>query len=518
MRSFTLMVAVLCSITNLLTQTNNLPDISLEVFATGFDNPVGVEHAGTSDLYVVEQTGKVRIVDTQGNHKSHFLNLTDKISSAGFEQGLLGIAFHPDYATNGYFYVHYTNLDGNSTISRFTVNKHNRKKVLPSSEVIMFVNDDPFSNHNSGQMKFGPDGYLYFTIGDGGSGGDPFNNAQNISTTFGKLLRIDPTADGGYDIPADNPYADVVGAAPEIYATGLRNPWRFSFDLLTGDLWIPDVGQNAWEEVNVSPGNPAGVNYGWSCREGFVMFKDDCDANETPFTDPVAVYAHDNNPEFPCSGSITGGYVYRGDQYPDMYGKYFYTDFCTGVIRTTWWDGTNWATADLGNFTPFAYSTFGEDINGELYLVDKTAGVIYRFQDEGTPGFRNIAEHYDNDVNNFGLTRYEEAATDVDNDELIRQQIHQQSISSLNVVLTNEMVMTPNPNHGQFSLWIEADIDAPAILTISDLTGRVIVQEKQELTEGTNEWKLWSASLVPGMYMAQLRNSNKISTINFVVD
>src|SRR5688500_8050295 len=264
-------------------QTLTLPDIELVQFAKGFSQPVGIEHAGDSRLFIVEQTGKIKIVTPDGKTKSHFLNWSDKISTTGFEQGLLGLTFDPDYATNGYFYIHYTNLAGNSTISRLSVNPNNPDKALPSSELIMFTNVDPFRNHNSGQLAFGPDGYLYFTMGDGGAGGDPFNNGQDLSTTFGKILRIDPTNDG-YDIPPSNPYAGMEGMAEEIWASGLRNPWRFSFDLATGDLWIPDVGQNTWEEVNyTSVTSNGGENYGWSCREGLHLFETDCDNNGIPF-------------------------------------------------------------------------------------------------------------------------------------------------------------------------------------------------------------------------------------------
>ena len=193
----TTLMTVLCFMTLLsYSQTDVLPTIELVEFATGLDNPIGIEHAGDSRLFVVEQTGKIRIVDANGNHKSHFLNLTDKVLTDGFEQGLLGLAFDPDYDDNGYFYVHYTNLEGNNQFSRFSVNPHNPKKALPSSEVKFLEDDDPFSNHNSGQMKFGPDGYLYFALGDGGAGGDPFNNAQNISTIHGKMMRVDPNPDG----------------------------------------------------------------------------------------------------------------------------------------------------------------------------------------------------------------------------------------------------------------------------------------------------------------------------------
>ena len=466
------------------TQTDVLPTIALEPFSSGFSSPVGIEHAGDSRLFVVEQTGKIRIVDANGNHKSHFLNLTDKIQATGFEQGLLGLAFDPDYADNGYFYVHYTNLEGNNQFSRFSVNPRNPNKALPSSEVMFLEDDDPFGNHNSGQMKFGPDGYLYFALGDGGSGGDPFNNAQNIGSIMGKLMRVDPNEDGSYSIPEDNPYVGVEGAMEEIWATGLRNPWRFTFDLETGDLWIPDVGQNAWEEINFTPASTAGgVNYGWSCREGLHFFKADCDDNGTAFTDPIAEYAHDENPEFFCSGSVTGGYVYRGETYPDMYGKYFYVDFCTGALYTTYWDGVAWVTAALDPLTPFAYSTFGEDINGELYIADKTGGAIYRFTDGGAVPFAINPD----DVNAVATIDY-----------------------SLSVY--------PNPNDGAFSITFEGRTDAAYHVDILDFTGRTVYSESRNALKGENDWDFAGLRLSTGYYTLRMLTPDGITVTNFITE
>ena len=516
MKKLTLFSALLFIVALSGAQTNILPEICLTPFSSGFSQPVGVEHAGDSRLFIVEQTGKIRIVDSNGKHKSHFLNISDKISTAGFEQGLLGLTFDPDYSDNGYFYIHYTNLEGNSVIARYSVNPNNPNKALPSSELIMWENDDPFRNHNSGQLAFGPDGYLYFTMGDGGSGGDPFNNAQDLSTQFGKLLRIDPTEDG-YDIPATNPYVGMEGIEPEIWASGLRNPWRFSFDLLTGDLWIPDVGQNMWEEVNMTPASSnGGENYGWSCMEASHFFEADCDNNGIPFTAPIAEYAHVEG-VYPCSGSITGGFVYRGDKYPDMYGKYFYTDFCTGVIRTTYWDGSAWVTADLGQFSPFAYSTFGQDITGELYLVDKTAGVIYRFQDcGGAPMVARPNEITFIDAANFD---FERADTELDQDEVIREAFHQNPFAVTTALApTDHFALSPNPNHGQFSLQLNAERDELYTVRITDLTGHEILTDKKEVVKGINDWQFHSHSFTSGIYLMQIQTSEGHSTLKFVVE
>lgn len=499
-------------------QTNTLPDIELVPWASGFSSPVGIEHAGTNKLYVVEQTGKIRIVDANGKWKSHFLNWSDKISTAGFEQGLLGLTFDPDFAQNGYFYIHYTNLEGNSTISRLSVNPLNPDKALPSSELIMFTNDDPFRNHNSGQLAFGPDGYLYIAMGDGGSGGDPFNNAQDLSTTFGKLMRVDPTNEG-YDIPPSNPYAGMEGVAEEIWASGLRNPWRFSFDALTGDLWIPDVGQNAWEEVNYTPASSTGSeNYGWSCREGLHFFKADCDNNGEPFTDPISEYAHSEDPAYFCSGSITGGFVYRGDQYPDMYGKYIYTDFCTGVFRTTYWDGSAWVTAELGNFTPFAYSTFGQDINGELYVANKTNGTIYKVTDGGGGAFARIPAEAETHVNNITTDRTNANQIDYDLDEMIIESVQRNPIVITRQQVPVDYQLSPNPNNGQFTLHFTSEQPATYYATVTDLMGHEMMDTKKEILKGDNEWQFNSDKFSQGIYLLQIRTDEGISTIRFVVE
>ena len=517
MKKVTFFMGLLLCANLVVSQTNVLPDIQLVAFADGFTQPVGIETAGDERLFVVEQTGKIRIVGPDGSWKSHFLNMSDKISTAGFEQGLLGLTFHPDYEENGYFYIHYTNLDGNSTISRFNVNPNNPSKALPSSEVILFVNDDPFRNHNSGQLAFGPDGYLYFAMGDGGSGGDPLNNGQDLSTTFGKLMRME-TTDEGWEVPATNPYVGMEGVAEEIWASGLRNPWRFSFDRLTGDLWIPDVGQNLWEEVNYTPASSTGgENYGWSCMEASHFFKADCEDNGIPFTDPIAEYAHSDDPQFLCSGSITGGFVYRGALYPDMYGKYIYTDFCTGVIRTTYWSGSAWVTAELGDFTPFAYSTFGQDIYGELYLADKTSGVIYRVTDGGGAPFAAIPQDLQPDIDRDAIPV--SLLNDMeDKDEVIRQALHQSSASIHRVAEGIEIEVSPNPNGGQFRMNFMADQDDECQMRICDMMGQKVYDQTKDVVKGINNWEIQTANLAPGVYLLQMHSGEKISIAKFVVE
>jgi glucose/arabinose dehydrogenase len=356
------------------------PKIRLQSFATGFDRPVSIEHAGDSRLFIVEQDGLIWIVDSLGQKSAEpFLDINDRVRSTGNEQGLLGLAFHPDYALNGYFYVNYTReTDGDTRISRFQRLPNDPNQADPASELILLEQDQPFSNHNGGCVKFGPDGYLYTGLGDGGSGGDPQNNGQKKNTLLGKMVRIDVDTTTGallYGIPPDNPFISNPDYRPEIWSLGLRNPWRFSFDRLTGDMWIADVGQGDREEIDFEPAGARGRNYGWRCYEGNEEFNLSSNCNpDSAFTFPVFDY---DNASLGCS--VTGGFVYRGSEYADLYGWYVYTDYCSGrfwVIRQV--DDSTFTTKQIADFANFEYSTFGEDIVGELYVAALSQGTIYR--------------------------------------------------------------------------------------------------------------------------------------------
>jgi len=478
MKNFTLILLSFIGSWSAFAQTNTLPEIVLVPWASGFTNPVDIENADGGRMFVVEQPGTIQLVTADGTNRTEFLNIVDRVESSGFEQGLLGLAFDPDYGSNGFFYVHYTNKAKNSQFSRFSVDPNNSNKALPQSEVKMLEDDDPYDNHNGGQMQFGPDGYLYFTLGDGGNAGDPGNRAQDVTEIFGKLMRIDPQDNGTYAIPATNPYAGVVGAREEIWATGLRNAWRFSFDLVTGDIWIADVGQDRWEEIDFQPYSSAGgENYGWSCREGLHFYKGNCDQNGVSFTDPIAEYAHSDADTLDCGGSVTGGFVYRGNIYPNMYGKYLYTDFCTGVMRTTYWNGTAWTSAEIGNFTPYAYSTFGEHQNGELLLADKTNGIIYTITDKSqTTSIPPSGE-----------------------------------LTGL-----NSLTLTPNPNDGNYTIRFNSDHPETYTLNLFDNTGRKVWQERKQAIEGANEWAFTNATLSTGYYFLQIQSPTGTSTLHFV--
>ena len=339
--------------------------------AQGLDRPVVITHAGDDRLFVAEQPGRVRIIRDGAVLSTAFLDIRGRVRSGG-ERGLLGLAFPPDHAETGRFYVYYTDSGGNSVLSRFSL-AGEPDRADPDSEQVLLRQDQPYANHNGGQLAFGPDGYLYFALGDGGSGGDPLRAGQDLSTLLGKLLRLD-VAGNELAIPADNPFVGVAGARPEIWAYGLRNAWRFSFDRATGDLYIADVGQNAYEEVNLQRAASAGgENYGWNVMEGNGCFQPSSGCGTAGLVLPIFVYPH--GPQW--GASITGGYLYRGAGAPELVGKYLFGDYVSGRVWTATETGGAW-NLELLLDTRFNLSTFGEDAAGEVYLADYGAGIIHR--------------------------------------------------------------------------------------------------------------------------------------------
>jgi glucose/arabinose dehydrogenase len=366
--------------------------IQLTDFSTGFDRPVDIAHCGDSRLFVVEQDGLIWVLDSLGTRLDTFLNIDPRVNSSGNEQGLLGLAFHPNYAQNGWFFVNYTQNNGGDTrVSRFSVKPNNPNEADPNSELTILEADQPYSNHNGGCIKFGPnDGYLYIALGDGGSGGDPQNNGQKKNTFLGKILRIDVDSSNQavrYIVPADNPFVGNSDYYPEIWSLGWRNPWRFSFDRLTGDLWAGDVGQNVVEEIDFQAAGVGGLNYGWRCYEGNQGYNtSNCQPANT-YVGPIYTYPHSTG-----GCSVTGGFVYRGTQYPDMVGAYLFADYCNGLVWATRRNpnGT-FTTTQLANLSDYEYSSFGEDRNGELYVtllgsgkVQKVRELCSAFQISGT--------------------------------------------------------------------------------------------------------------------------------------
>lgn len=428
--------------------------IAVQSFATGFSSPVEITHAGDSRLFVVQQGGSIKIVNPDGSvNATSFLTLpagSGGVVFSGGERGLLGLAFHPDYANNGYFYVDYTRQpDGATVIARYSVSP-DANVADPGSALVMLVIPQPYSNHNGGSLRFGPDGYLYIGMGDGGSGGDPENRAQNINENLGKLLRLDVDAPAPY-IPSGNPFVGVAGN-DEIWAVGLRNPWKWSFDKVTGDLWIADVGQNAVEEINHVSGNGGpGANYGWNCYEANNVYTTGCAQPGTTYIFPVATYPHSGTNN---GCSITGGYVYRGAMYPAFAGKFFFSDYCTGRINTVNTDGTvTYKTVSGITSVP----TYGQDVSGELYIV--SGSTIYKIFDS------------DLGVASFGK---------------------------------NGLALFPNPATESFSLRNTSGKPLSA-LVIYDMSGKLLVQRKLADVE-TNA--IDTRNLASGLYFVTVESKS----------
>ena len=349
--------------------------LDFERVVDGLVDPLAVTHAGDGSgrIFVLEQRGQIRVVEEGQLRDDPFLNIGDRITSGG-ERGLLGLAFHPSFPDDPRLFVNYTDLQGDTVVSSFVVPSPDADRADPNSESVVLRFDQPFPNHNGGALAFGPDGFLYISSGDGGSGGDPHDNGQRLDTLLGKILRVDvdgDAVDGRYSIPPDNPFVDDEDASPEIWLYGLRNPWRMSFDRSTGDLWIGDVGQGSWEEVDVARAGRGGLNFGWNRMEGFECFEPaDCDP--TQFTPPVAAYGHD------LGCSVIGGVVYRGTAQPLLTGGYLYSDYCGGNLWLL--DPTSDGPVDAPPVTQPGrqISSIGEDEAGEPYATDFGSGELLR--------------------------------------------------------------------------------------------------------------------------------------------
>ncbi len=418
------------------------PDLKLEVFASGFNRPTAIANAGDDRLFVSEQAGQIKIINADGSVNGQpFLNISNKINSRGNEQGLLGLAFHPQYAENGYFYVNYTDTSGNTVIERYS--RSTNTSANPNSALILLTYDQPAPNHNGGHLTFGPDNMLYIGSGDGGGGGDRQNNSQNINKLLGKILRLDVDRPAPY-IPQDNPFVNKTGR-DEIWAYGLRNPWKFSFD--GKDLWIADVGDNApngHEEVNKVVANPAEQNYGWRCYEGANPTGNANECNGKTLVSPFTTFERGGRP-FRCS--ITGGFVYRGSKYTNMVGQYIFGDYCSNELLMVANDGDGTITS-FGPFAP-SITTFGVDQNNELYVgghVNRGSDIIYRVVDNNnqlsTPSFSRDGNNvlYPNPADRFFKLKSENPLQELQlfdiKGQLVKefqfQPSHQYNIDSLN--------------------------------------------------------------------------------------
>ncbi|GAB5401485.1 MAG: PQQ-dependent sugar dehydrogenase [Aureisphaera sp.] len=427
-------------------------EVTLQPFASGLSSPVDIANAGDDRLFVVEQDGRIKIVQTDGTvNSTPFLDISSQVSN-GSEQGLLGLAFHPDYASNGYFFVSYTDNSGNSQVSRYSVSG-DPDIADDTSELEIIDATQPFPNHNGGSINFGPDGYLYISWGDGGSGGDPGNRAQNTELLLGKLLRIDidnPDAGQNYGIPTDNPFAGNPPNAEEIWAYGIRNAWKFTFDSANGDIWIGDVGQENVEEIDRAGISEAGLNYGWRCYEGNDPFNTSGCPPDGELTFPIGVYSSSNATPH-CS--ITGGYVYRGTDYPDMQGIYFFADVCSGMIGGLENIGTTNDVVDYGTFGG-SWVSFGEDVNNELYIAN-ISGSISRVTGEAILGVNDL-------------------------DEL-------------------KISIAPNPAQDHVSIALENNI--PFEITIQDMKGSILLTQKHS---DQNTLQLDTSSFAAGLYLAKI--------------
>jgi uncharacterized protein (TIGR03437 family) len=355
-------------------------DFRLNRIVSGLTNPTDIQAAGDGSgrLFFVQQNGIIRVFRGGVLADAPFLDIRGKTNPGG-ERGLLGLAFPPDYANKGYFYVNYTDRQGNTVIARYRTTA-NPDVADPSTETVVMNVAQPFANHNGGQLRFGPDGYLYIGLGDGGSAGDPQRNGQNRRARLGKMLRVDVESDlSQVRIPPSNPFVNDSSYLPEIWALGLRNPWRYSFDRSTGDLWIADVGQNRAEEIDFQPASSkGGENYGWNQMEGFQCYIAGC--NSSAFTLPVLEYGREQG----CS--VTGGHVYRGSQWSNLQGLYVYADYCTGRIWGLRRENNRWVNALLLN-TGMPISTFGEAEDGEIYVANIASGEIFQLTGKRIPSF-----------------------------------------------------------------------------------------------------------------------------------
>ncbi len=507
-------------------------DIDLVEYASGFTRPVDITHAGDDRLFVVERNGRIEIIEGDGTVLSTaFLDISNQVTSSNSnqdERGLLGLAFHPDYANNGYFYVNYINNSGDTNISRFSVDATDPDVADPSSEMILMTVDQPFGNHNGGCLKFGPDGYLYIGLGDGGSFDDPGNRSQNPQTLLGKMLRIDVNNGNPYAIPANNPFVNDASTLDEIWALGLRNPWRYSFDRVTGDLWIGDVGQGQWEEIDFEPaGSAGGLNYGWRCYEGDQAYITNGCGDESEYTPPI----HDYNHEVFTHCSVTGGFVYRGCEFPNLIGYYYYVDYCSGRFWALSPDGSGgWTNQEVGSYSGFDISTFGEDINGELYVARLGQGRIYKIESEEEEFIVEITAGME--INTLdapaGFETYQwylngEIIAGATADSLILSEDgdYTVEVSTANgctylsevfigVVSIDDLEsfnifsVAPNPFKDVLSLNMEVNRSMDVTIEVLDINGKVIFSKKQNI-DGQSSEELKLGHISTGVYFVHLR-------------
>ena len=416
--------------------------LSLQQFSAGYTAPVAIENCGDSRLFIVQESGQIFIADSSGTRLSTpFLDISKKVTYSG-EQGLLGLAFDPDYKTNGYYYVYYINKTGSTQVSRFKVRTGYPNFSSTESEKFILQIAQPFTNHKGGCIHFGTDGYLYISTGDGGSGGDPNNNAQNPQSLLGKFLRIDVHHGNPYSIPADNPFVDSANYKPEIWALGFRNPWRWSFDSAHNNMVIADVGQANYEEVDFQGAGKGGKNYGWRCYEGFHAYNTAGCNPQSSYTSPVYEYDHSSGD---CA--IIGGYIYRGTKYSFLKGKYLFTDYCSGKFRTLLINYPNATEQDVYTGDTYSYTCFGQDNKKELYIANQTNGNIYHIAVVVAP--QGVAPS-----------------------------------------LAPAFSVAPNPSHGSFVVNYKSDKTQQVIIHVQSMLGQQFYASRTSLNNGNNNLSL----------------------------
>jgi glucose/arabinose dehydrogenase len=533
------------------------PTIALTQFATGFTKPLCIANAGDSRLFVAGQNGQIWIVDSLGNTKSKlFLDIDPIVGSVGNEQGLLGLTFSPNYKSDGYFFVNYTDNNGDTHIARFSVSSTNPDSAVVASEKLLLFIKQPFTNHNGGSMVFGPDGYLYFGLGDGGNTGsiaDPNDNGQNKKQYLGKIHRIDPFNGNPYAIPSTNPFVADTNYRAETWSTGVRNPWRFSFDRLTGDMWIGDVGQKLWEEIDFQPAHSAGgQNYGWRCYEGNVTYNASNCGPASDYIFPVYVYPHISGSD--CS--VTGGYVYRGADEGDLYGRYLFADYCSGKFWSILPNGTgSWTSQVLNSISVYQYTSFGENNKGELFVTAITAGTILKvgtalclptahilsadtvsecapsslLQAVTGKGFTYQWKLNGNDINgatssSYLSTQNGDYSVSVTNPSAcsnLSNKVHLtlNACTGINTISSSgSMKLYPNPANGFANLEFNLANECKATLSVFNSIGSEIFKEEKELPAGINTWLLPAKDLAKGFYFVRLNTSQGSFVKRFVIN
>lgn len=513
--------------------------INLEPYGSGFSSPIGIYNAGDARLFIVERSGRIDIIDANGAVLSTpFLDIDDRVvATGGFsERGLLGLAFDPDYDTNGYFYVHYSSNAGDSQISRFSVMADNPNRADADSEFQILTMDQPYQNHNGGDLQFGQDGFLYIGMGDGGFAGDPENRAQNPMSFMGKMLRIDVKDINDvtpYHIPADNPFAGSLTVLNEIWSLGLRNPWRFSFDRLTGDMYIADVGQDAWAEIDFeAAGSTGGKNFGWRCYEGDHPYNLNGCGSIGDYEGPIYEYAH--GPNSPCS--ITGGYVYRGCKYADLYGKYIYADYCSGDIWTLSNENGNWVNEDTNNTISTDWSSFGEGADGTIYICGLQSGLVYKITTNNVNeaptvvADDNVLEFTGGDLQPY--TGYQwyldgEAIPGANQIAFVATESGDYSLEvftdsgcslitdAVNVVIStvnsitglSDISVFPNPFTDNFEVQINSSKLKNLELELIDISGKKIWMDSWDINGNANR-KIDAKHLTPGVYYLMIKDNS----------